>query len=107
MNQDFSVNIEKNKECTTILCNGDIDLNSIQPLQKMFSSIQKNEKTILNLTNATFIDSAGLGIIAKHAKIYKENNNPLQINCLENYVYKVFKLSNLEDTILNISITKL
>ncbi len=106
MSQLFSVNINKNKNITTINCNGDIDLTNIQTLQNTFTNINKEEKTILNLTNVSFIDSAGLGIIAKHAKLYKQSNNPLQVDCLENTIHKVFKLSNLDNHILVLNVVE-
>ena len=92
--------IEINSEVVDfeIYIKGEIDLNTIDQIEKVLEEgLETNKNILIDMKDVRFIDSTGIGLLVKIYKSLKSKGNSIQIiNAREN-VRKVFRITCLEE----------
>ncbi|MEK9657498.1 MAG: STAS domain-containing protein [bacterium] len=93
----FSLEIEEKEKETTVNLKGEIDLYSCEQLDKTLTKLVKENKNkiILNMQDIQYIDSTGLGTIAKNAKELETKQEKLYLYSCQPRVQKMFEISGL------------
>jgi len=83
----------------------DVDIKKLQHKMDQIYKKKNVERIILDVTQANFIDSHGLGMVVYyHTLMQREERKLIILNANpdpESYLYKLFELTNL-DKVLNI-----
>ncbi len=83
----------------TINVNGEIDLNTVEVLEKALNeALPQKKDIIIDMTNVRFIDSTGIGLLVQTYKRLKQMGKKITILNAQENVRKVFKITCLEDT---------
>ena len=83
----------------TINVNGEIDLNTVEVLEKALNEAFPQKKDIIiDMANVRFIDSTGIGLLVQTYKKLKQMGNKITILNAQENVRKVFRITCLEDT---------
>ncbi|MDO5095391.1 MAG: STAS domain-containing protein [Peptostreptococcaceae bacterium] len=83
----------------TINVNGEIDLNTVEVLEKALNeAFQQKKDVIIDMANVRFIDSTGIGLLVQTYKKLKQMGNKITILNAQENVRKVFRITCLEDT---------
>lgn len=95
---DFSIEIQKNGNDFLVKIKGELDAyQSIDFKKRMIEDvIKENGKMIIcDMTNLSYIDSAGLGALVSVLKRASENSKDLRFFGLKSNVKKIFELTKL------------
>ena len=94
--QELKLEMEKKPEAVLVYCTGRIVWGTSQYLQDTVRPlIAQNKRVELNLTNVSYLDSSGLGSIVGLWVNAKKNNCELKLNCLNERIKELLRLSNL------------
>lgn len=94
---DFKLFVDSAKNPPILRVNGEIDIYTCPKLGEALESAAegKSKTLILNLENVHYIDSTGLGTIAKSALSLSAYGGQIKIVCSKPQVKKVFEVSGL------------
>ncbi len=89
----FETDISGNINVISII--GRIEMIHIDTLREnIFTLIDKNENGVLiNLKDLEYINSAGLGILIRIAKIMENKKRPLAFSSLKENIFEIFKIA--------------
>ncbi len=91
----FDLKIEETNDTPTIYLKGELDIHNSNALDETFQKLRNRNKIILNMKEMQYIDSTGLGTIAKNAKLLAETNGEIIIHDSPARVRKIFEVSGL------------
>ena len=93
----FNIKIEENNNIPTIHLKGELDIHSSQSLDQTIQELVSKQvnKIILNMQDIQYMDSTGLGTIAKNAKKLSESNGEMIIAGSQPRIKQVFEFSGL------------
>lgn len=82
---------------------GEVDLASAPVLDEQIAALMANEpaQLVIDLSDVTFMDSTGLGVLVKALKRSRETGTQLDVIVTNERVLKVFAITGL-DTVLPI-----
>ena len=90
-----------------ILLSGELDEYSAQTIRRKLDSMFDTEKgyvqIVMDLSELTFMDSTGIGVLIGRYKKMKEMNKPIFITNPSRIAEKIFKMSGLYDIMPKIS----
>ena len=94
----FSLEIEEQQQGPTLHLKGELDLHSCEELNDTLKNIveQEKETITLNMTDVQYIDSTGLGTLAKNAKQLEPINGRLILYDCQPRIKKLIKISGLD-----------
>ena len=102
MTNNFSVEVLENqceisKKYPIISIKGEIDVHNCPKITDTFNEMIKEGKNtfVLNLKETSYIDSTGLGTIAKAAQKSEPNKGEIMIVYAQDHVKKLFEISGL------------
>ena len=101
---DFNINISEKSNVAIVRVDGEVDAHTSPQLnEKLSEAIEQGKKQIiLNLDNVGFIDSAGLGTIARSAQsFYNAYQGSFKVVCSKSQLRRIFDVSGLSDEILS------
>ena len=95
--QDFRIDIKMINSDVLIMLTGELDAyHSIEFKEKMMEVIRgRGDKILLDMTDLSYIDSAGLGALVSLLKRASENSKELRLFGLRGNVKKIFELTRL------------
>ncbi|WP_036221808.1 STAS domain-containing protein [Mesoaciditoga lauensis] len=95
--QDFKIDIKMINSDVLIMLTGELDAyHSIEFKEKMMEIIKGHgDKILLDMTDLSYIDSAGLGALVSLLKRASENSKELRLFGLRGNVKKIFELTRL------------
>ena len=103
MSYEFSYKIIKKNNTHVLMVSGDLDVYTIDKLQLALNDISNSGNAFsIDLNNVQFIDSSGLGVIARCAKNVSSTGEKLTVQCNQPQVCRLFDLSNLTDNHINL-----
>ncbi len=77
---------------------GDIDIDSVEIVEeKIMPDIVKGKSIELNLSNVSFVDSTGIGLLIKFANHYNTLESTVTITNIRFEVLEVLKLLQIPD----------
>ena len=93
--------VEQANDRTVVTVAGEIDLSTSEQLDgAVIDALAKETKHLtLDLSEVTFLDSSGLGVIVKALKRAKESETVFDVITANDRVLKVFKLTGLDAVI--------
>ena len=84
-----------------ILLSGELDEYTAQTVRKNLDVLLETEKgfiqIVMDLSELTFMDSTGVGVLIGRYKKMKECNKPIFISNLSRNAERIFKMSGLYD----------
>lgn len=95
----MSVKIQFDGETLYCQLNGEIDHHTTLPIRLDIDDRIENcrpQKTVLDFTDVTFMDSSGIGLVMGRYKLLSEFNGKLEVTGLSNNAYKVMRLAGLD-----------
>ena len=100
------LNVNQDNAHTVLTVAGEIDLSTSDQLDAAVveALAQETAHLTLDLSEVTFLDSSGLGVIVKALKRAKEATTVFDVVAVNDRVIKVFKLTGL-DSVLEIYAT--
>ncbi len=80
---------------------GDIDMISVKDIKdKLFSLSREHSKDIeIDLKNADYLDSSGIGMFLTLNKLQKEKNHKMHLVNIPDRISNILKLSSLDTTL--------
>lgn len=82
-----------------ILLSGELDEYTAQPVRKNLDSLLETQKgfvqIVMDLSELTFMDSTGVGVLIGRYKKMKEYNKPIFITNPSRTAERIFKMSGL------------
>jgi anti-sigma B factor antagonist len=87
---------------TVVVAAGEIDYAASPQLKdKLFAVLEAGQRTlVLDLTDATFIDSTAIGVLMAVAMHLREHDRePLAIVCQNQHVLQIFEITGLYDAV--------
>lgn len=93
----FNLKVEEENNIPTIHLKGELDIHSSQSLDQTIQALVNKHATkiILNMQDIQYMDSTGLGTIAKNAKKLSESNGEMIISGSQPRIKQVFEFSGL------------
>ena len=98
----FDLKIEEKDNISTIYLKGELDIHNSKSLDDTLQKLQNRNKIILNMKEMQYIDSTGLGTIAKNAKLLAKTNGEIIIHNSPSRVRKIFEISGLHKKNINL-----
>ena len=100
---DFNLEISEKETVPIVRIDGEVDAHTSPELNSTLKTLIEGGKKdiILNLDNVGFIDSAGVGTIARSAQnLYSAYQCHFKIVCSKSQLRRIFDVSGLSDKIL-------
>ena len=92
---DTEVNI---RDVLVLQIVGEIDLSSSARLRRRLQSLlERNHQVVVDLTEVSFIDSAGLRVLDEVHTSARQNNVSLSIVCPPGRTLRLFEITGLDD----------
>ena len=95
MSIDLNIEISKQNNIDYIELRGELDDFHAPKLIDSIKTLENPNKLIINLDHTTFIDSVGLGAIAKIGKQIKDIDGNLQLICNKPQLIRLLSASGL------------
>ena len=94
---DFNIECSEQSGCPVVKMSGEVDIHTYTDMMKTLQSyIEKPESSVvLNILNVDYIDSTGLGAIAKCAHHMDKNNGLIYVVCNKPQILKLFDICGL------------
>ena len=101
MNQHFSCSTAFSGTVAVITCSGEIDMASADALREELNEAVQSTATdvLVDLTNVTFMDSTGLGVLAKARMRAEERGCVIRLVGPIPHVAKVLHITQLDQVI--------
>ncbi|MBP2079804.1 STAS domain-containing protein [Oceanobacillus polygoni] len=98
---NLTVNVVEENEKSVLNVSGEIDAYTAPKLKESLLPLTKkeNNKVEVNLEKVTYMDSTGLGVFVSALKSTKENNSTLTLLNLQDRVFRIFKITGLDEVI--------
>ena len=95
---DFGVSTIQDGEYTVVAVAGELDVYTAPVLEESLGDLVEagSTKLVVDLTEVTFMDSTGLGLLIKALKWTRESGGSLQIVANTDKVRKVFRVTGLD-----------
>jgi anti-sigma B factor antagonist len=98
---DLTVHLDSKPPWTVVRVTGEIDLFTAPKLREQFlSSLDESGETgdlLVDLTNVTFMDSTGLGVLIGASRRMNERGGRMGLVCTEGPVLRVLELTRLNE----------
>ncbi|NBU32061.1 MAG: anti-sigma factor antagonist [Actinobacteria bacterium] len=93
--------VRSNEDHTVVSVEGEIDLSNSDDLDEAIIQALSNStaRITVDLTDVTFLDSSGLGVIVKGLKRAAEAESTFDVVASNERVLKVFKITGLDSVI--------
>lgn len=95
----MSLNIEKNKELTTVYLSGEIDHHSAKFIRNEIDSVVTSlapRELALDFSAVTFMDSSGIGLVMGRYKLINSLGGKLYVKNVSPGTEKIMKLAGLD-----------
>ncbi|MBP9023379.1 MAG: STAS domain-containing protein [Spirochaetes bacterium] len=94
----MNINIDNSTDTAKVSFDGDIDMIGIKELKdSLFELSSKSSKDIeLDLSNATYLDSSGIGMLLTLNKMQKAKGKSLLMVNIPDKIARVLELSSLD-----------
>ena len=94
MEQEFTIDIQRQDDITVIKLSGFLDANTISQFEEAIEKEigEKRYKIITDLSDLNYISSAGLGVYMGYVEDIRAENGDIKLCCLTEKIYKVFDL---------------
>ena len=81
----------------TVSLKGELDLSSVGKVEEELERVEKDGPAVLvlDLSQLSFLDSTGLGVMVGALKRVRTNNGELALVCSESRILKVFEITGL------------
>ena len=92
--------VDKNAKTKTFVLEGELDVHNVKNLKSAVSESLENEAGwtyILDMSEVTYLDSSGLGMLVYLKKEITHEYGNLKINNIQSQVFNVFKLTRLDE----------
>jgi anti-sigma B factor antagonist len=78
---------------------GEVDAYTITELKEVMKEImtKENQEVVVDLEEVTYMDSTGLGVFISALKSAKEHNSELKLINIQDRVYRLFKITGLDE----------
>ncbi|MFC4559892.1 STAS domain-containing protein [Virgibacillus kekensis] len=98
---NLNVDVAEDNSKSVIKLSGEIDAYTAPKLKEtLLSKTKLDGQTIeVDLENVNYMDSTGLGVFISALKSTKENNSHMQLVNLQERVFRLFKITGLEEII--------
>ncbi len=98
MYQDALLTIEERdlKGSRIVVLRGELDMSNVQHLKNVFAQLDGAGPLVIDLSDLTFVDSAGLNAIAIHGRRLIETDVPLHIVVTRPAIRKLFAVTRLD-----------
>lgn len=93
--QPFSLTIEGETTCPTVIVRGELDLGTAPQLREGLTGLSGTTRVDVDLAEVTFIDSTALGVLLSALKHYRSVGSDLQVVAASPVVAKVLEISGL------------
>jgi anti-sigma B factor antagonist len=96
---NMTMEVKENDRFIHVYVNGEIDVYTAPKLKEvLFPLSERSEvKMIVDLTNVTYMDSTGLGVIVGAFKSVRKVNGQFQLTGLSPRLKKLFTITGLAD----------
>lgn len=92
-----AVSTESDGECTVITVAGEVDAHTAPAMRDAVdAAVGPDARVVLDLSDVTFLDSTGLGVIVTAVKHLREVEGTLDLVITSPRVLKVFTLTGLD-----------
>lgn len=98
----FAINTEVSQEGVILFLFGNFDYSVKEEFLKAMEKHKTSQQRLfLDMQNVSFIDSAGIGVLAAFVKKYKELNNGMDLKIVNprGQVRETFKLTNFSEMV--------
>eukprot|EP01047_Picozoa_sp_COSAG01_P000166 COSAG01_NODE_2_length_63927_cov_1357.611941_51_plen_114_part_00 len=94
----FSLETEEKKQGPLLHLKGELDLHSSNELNETLTTLaeQETDNISLNMTDVQYIDSTGLGTLAKNAKKLEPFNGKITLYNCQPRIKKLIEISGLD-----------
>jgi len=99
------ISVEERSTAVFVKCRGELTIYEAPDMRKKLIDLVEQGKTrfILDMSEVTFIDSSGLGlIVGLYRRIYNIGGSALALVATEPNILRVFKVSGIDRVIKNI-----
>ncbi|WP_099156468.1 STAS domain-containing protein [Virgibacillus ndiopensis] len=98
---DLAIEVKEENKKSKVILTGEIDAYTAPQLKDVLLPLTKIEAQIVevDLEDVNYMDSTGLGIFISALKSSKENNSQLKLINLQDRVYRLFKITGLNEII--------
>jgi anti-sigma B factor antagonist len=96
---DHGLTVEVSNEPGHVLVTvaGEVDIATVAQLQERLAALAASEQPlIVDLDRVTFIDAAGLGVLASAASRAAQRGTSLQVVCARHQVRRLFAITGLD-----------
>jgi anti-sigma B factor antagonist len=96
---NMTINLKETERYIHVYVGGEIDVYTAPKLKEtLFPLSEKVEmKLIVDLTDVTYMDSTGLGVIVGVFKSVRKNNGSFQLTGLSDRLIRLFTITGLAD----------
>jgi anti-sigma B factor antagonist len=100
--EEFSVSTEEGANGAIVRVRGEIDMSTCPALRDELYRLAaaRAPRVVVDMSQTTFIDSAGLGVLVGALKRMREHGGRLELRSLEASTRKVFEITGLTDVFL-------
>lgn len=104
---DFGVTTAREGDFTVVAVAGELDVYTAPVLEETLGDLVDGGKVtlVVDLSEVTFMDSTGLGLLIKALKWTREKNGALHVVANTDKVLKVFRVTGL-DSVLSLHETR-
>lgn len=95
---DLSISSDTRDEVTIVHVGGEIDVYTAPVLRERLDEHISEGRThlVVDLTDVSFMDSTGLGVLVGRLKLVRVTNGSLQLVCASERILKVFSITGLD-----------
>ena len=95
---EFGVSTTQDGDYTVVAVTGELDVYTAPVLEESLGELIDggNRELVVDLTEVTFMDSTGLGLLIKALKWVREHDGSLRIVANTEKVLKVFRVTGLD-----------
>jgi anti-sigma B factor antagonist len=95
---DLSISSDTRDEVTIVHVGGEIDVYTAPVLRERLDEHISEGRThlVVDLTDVSFMDSTGLGVLVGRLKLVRVTNGSLQLVCSSERILKVFSITGLD-----------
>jgi anti-sigma B factor antagonist len=84
--------------CQVVAARGELDLNAAPELRKLLCRLISLGMTelVLDLTDATFVDSTTLGVLTSRCEALRDNGGALVLVCTNDLILRTIEISGMD-----------
>lgn len=95
--QGLTIKVDsQNSDCTVLHLTGEITPETSEKLRSTFNQLTNATTVNINLSEVTYIASAGVGLLVSFLRKLKEQGGRLTLSNLQEEIYELFCITHLD-----------